>query len=129
MNFPTYLWHGDAGRLYLTDSMNFRVQWFSLDGAYGGAFGRMGDVTGSMSRPKGVATDRDGHVYVVDALHAALQVFDPEGRLLYTTGEAGHEAGEFWLPSGLWVDGSDRIYVADTHNHRIQVLQYVGATP
>ena len=55
-------------RIYVTDSLNCRIQVFEADGQFQRVFGSAGDGPGHFSRPKGVAVDRAGHVYVVDAL-------------------------------------------------------------
>ena len=42
-NFPTYLSVDRKGILYVTDSLGFRMQYFSPEGAFMGVFGRHGD--------------------------------------------------------------------------------------
>jgi len=124
-NFPTNLFVDAKGRLYVTDTLNFRIQVFDADGKLLSVFGTQGDTGGSFNRPKGVGVDSDGHIYVADTSFNNFQVFDPEGHLLLYVGSAGHEPGEFYLPAGLYVDALDRIYVADQGNSRVQVFQYV----
>lgn len=126
-NFPTLIGRDREGRLYVTDSLNFRIQMFDTQGRHLGRFGRLGNATGDLSRPKGVATDRFGHVYVVDSMFHAVQIFDRNGVFLLDIGGQGHAAGEFWLPTGLFVSDNDTIYVADSYNQRVQVLRYIGS--
>jgi DNA-binding beta-propeller fold protein YncE len=126
-NFPTNLFVDMSGRLYVTDTMNFRVQVFDAGGKLVKAFGEQGDTGGSLNRPKGVGVDSEGHIYVADTSFNNFQVFDDQGRLLLHVGMAGHDAGEFFLPAGLYVDSRDRIYVADQGNSRVQVFQYLRA--
>ncbi len=127
-NYPTHLWLTPQGRLFVTDSLNFRIQSFDMKGNFVASFGRQGDGTGDAARQKGVATDSHGHVYVTDALFHALQIFDQRGQLLLPIGGRGREPGEFWLPAGIFIDqaAGDLIYIADSHNRRIQVLRYIG---
>jgi DNA-binding beta-propeller fold protein YncE len=127
-NFPTYLWWGGEGRLYVSDALNFRVQTFDFEGHPLGQFGRMGDGSGDAARQKGVATDSHGHVYVVDALFHAFQIFDSAGDFLLGVGARGGDPGEFWLPTGIFID-RDVIYVADSYNSRVQVFRFAGAVP
>jgi len=47
------------GRLYVVDTLNFRVQVFDRDGTPVFDFGELGLSVGNMSRPKGVATGGD----------------------------------------------------------------------
>jgi DNA-binding beta-propeller fold protein YncE len=123
-NFPTNLFIR-RGKLYVSDTGNFRVQILDLDGNFLKKIGQLGDRLGDLARPKGVAVDSDGHIYVADAAFDNFQIFNEEGKLLLYVGEAGTRPGRFWLPAGMYIDERDRIYVADQYNHRIQVFQYL----
>ena len=124
-NFPTNLAVDREGRLYVADTLNFRVQVFDKNGAFVRSLGGIGDTPGRLNRPKGVGVDSEGHVYVADASFNNFQIFDLEGNVLLFVGMAGREVGEFILPAGLYVDHQDRIYVADQGNGRVQVFQYL----
>ena len=123
-NFPTNLFVDRESRLYVADTMNFRVQIFDADGKFLRALGTLGDGPGNLARPKGVAVDSEGHIYIADSNFHNYQIFDSEGRLLLYVGIAGRGPGEFLLPAGMAVDDQDRIYVADQGNSRVQVFQY-----
>ncbi|OGQ80531.1 MAG: hypothetical protein A3F90_16715 [Deltaproteobacteria bacterium RIFCSPLOWO2_12_FULL_60_19] len=125
LNFPTNLFIGN-GKLYITDTGNFRIQIFDLDGKYLKKFGDVGDGPGQLARPRGVAADSEGHIYVADAAFDNFQIFDEEGRLYLFVGAAGHRPGTFWLPAGMHIDNEDKIYVVDSYNRRVQVFQYLG---
>lgn len=124
-NYPTNLCIASDRRIYVTDSMNFRVQVFDSDGNYVSHFGRHGDGTGDFSKPKGIAVDSDGNIYVVDAHFDAVQIFDQQGKVLLVFGSSGRREGEFTLPAGIFIDSSDTIYVADSYNRRIQMFRYL----
>ena len=106
--------------------MNFRVQVLDRSGPFRYAIGKLGDSTGAMFRPKGIAVDSEGDLYVVDGLWGVVQVFNRQGDLLYYFGKKGAHAGEFQLPAGLFIDHDDRIFVVDSFNRRIQVFHYFG---
>jgi DNA-binding beta-propeller fold protein YncE len=126
-NFPTHVFLDASGRIFVSDSLNFRVQVFDPTGNYLFHVGRLGDASGHMAVPKGVGVDSFGHIYVVDSYFSALQVFDQRGRfLLVIGGEPGDGAGAFRTPGGLAVDSKNRIYVCDSYNNRIQIFQYIG---
>ena len=125
--FPTNLSVDADGRLYVADTMNFRVQVFDAEGKFLKAIGSMGDATGNLSRPKGVALDSEGHIYVADANLHRFQIFDYEGNPLLLVGLPGNKPGEFLLPAGVFIDHEDRVYVADQGNARVQVFQYLKA--
>jgi DNA-binding beta-propeller fold protein YncE len=124
-NYPTNIFVSREKLLYVTDSMNFRVQIFNPDGSYLTSFGKLGDGSGNFSKPKGIAVDSEGHIYVVDSHFDNVQIFDRQGNLLLVFGSSGNGKGEFILPAGIYIDASDRIYVADSYNKRIQIFQYV----
>jgi DNA-binding beta-propeller fold protein YncE len=124
-NFPTELKLADQD-LVVVDVMNFRIQLLDRSGAFRTSIGQLGDTSGTMFRPKGVAIDSEGHYYVADGLWGVVQVFDSEGRLLYYFGKRGAAAGDFQLPAGVFIDHGDRVFVVDSYNRRIQVFQYVG---
>lgn len=123
--WPSFVTVDPAGRLYVVDSLNFRVVVFDSEGAVVGGFGHAGDGSGDFARPKGVALTPAGELCVVDALFDAVQVFDPGGALLLTVGRRGTGPGEFWLPTGAAVDERGRLYVADSYNHRVQAFELV----
>ena len=124
-NYPTNVARGGDGRIYVTDSMNFRVQVFDPDGQFLSMFGHLGDGSGDFNRPKGVSVDSEGHVYVVEGLNDVVQIFDGDGRLLLDFGESGKGPGQFWLPSGIAIV-NDIVYVADAANRRVQLFEYVS---
>lgn len=124
-NFPTFLAFA-RGELYVTDSMNSRIQVF----ADGGdrlrlSFGRRGLYVGNLVRPKGLTVDSDGNIYVVESYHDHLLVFNRDGNFLMAIGGLGQETGSFYLPAGAWVDSRNRVFVADMFNGRVVVFQYL----
>jgi DNA-binding beta-propeller fold protein YncE len=122
-NFPTELrLHGIE--LMVVDAMNFRVHVFDRSGQFLYGIGTIGEISGTMYRPKGIAVDSEGNVYVVDGIFDTVQVFNRKGELLYYFGRTGDGPAEFQLPTGLFIDRSDRIYVVDSFNHRVEVFKY-----
>ncbi len=124
-NYPTNIFITKEKLIYVTDSMNFRIQIFDRDGGFRSSFGKLGDSSGNLSKPKGIAVDSEGHIYVVDSHFDNVQVFDNQGNLLLIFGSSGNSKGQFTLPAGIYIDSSDRIYVADSYNQRVQVFQYL----
>jgi DNA-binding beta-propeller fold protein YncE len=126
-NFPTNLAVDKQGRLYVADTLNFRIQVFDNTGAFVKSIGSQGDGPGHLNRAKGVGVDSDGNIYIADSSFNNFQIFDGDGKILLFVGATGTGAGEFLLPAGLFVDDEDRIYVADQGNARVQVFQRVRA--
>ncbi len=155
-NFPTHLWVDGRDRLYVSDTLNYRVQVFAEPPGTGRTgqddhlptqderrdpddekptpdlgpaltFGGHGDRPGYFAHPAGIATDRLGHIYVIDRQFENVQIFDQAGKILLAIGREGSGVGEFWLPAGLFIDDRNRIYVADSFNKRIQVFELMEA--
>jgi len=125
-NYPTHIFISNKGLIYVTDSLNFRIQIFDRDGNFVTSFGKLGDGSGNFSKPKGIAVDSAGHIYVADSHFDNVQIFDRDGNLLLTFGKTGRGQGEMVLPAGIFIDRQNRIYVADSFNNRIQIFQYLG---
>jgi DNA-binding beta-propeller fold protein YncE len=65
--FPGGLALGGAGRVFVADTHNFRVQVFTADGKPASIWGHMGTWIGEFDHVFGIAVDdRAGRVYVVD---------------------------------------------------------------
>ncbi|GAB4221990.1 MAG: SBBP repeat-containing protein [Acidobacteriota bacterium] len=104
--FPSFIALGPDDTLYVTDTMNFRVQKLTLDGEPLGSYGKAGDWTGSVSRPKGVAVDDDGFVHILDAGFENAQIFLPDGRVGTFYGGYGNYPGHMYLPFEIALDKS-----------------------
>lgn len=117
-----------AGRLYVTDTFNCRVQVFEADGRFVRSFGEQGTQPGKFVRPKGIALDSEGHVYVVDAAFNNFQILTSEGKPLLFVGSGGDQPGQFLLPAGIFIDRNDRLYVTEQRvsGGRLQIFQYLG---
>ena len=124
-NGPTHMSFADD-RLYVTDTLNARIQVLSTTGEPLGTIGQRGLYIGNLVRPKGVVTDRDGHVYVIESYHDHVLVFSETGELLLPIGGTGKAAGQFFLPAGAWTDDGSRLFVADMFNGRVVVFDYLG---
>lgn len=123
-NFPTNIFVDRKNKVYVTDTMNFRVQIFNEDGKFLSKFGQIGDSPGQFSRPKGIAVDSQGNIFIVDALRETIEVYDQNSQYLGFLGGEGKNPGQFSLPSGIYIDCEDKIYVADSFNRRIQIFRF-----
>ncbi len=128
-NFPIYIALDRTGQLYVTDTLNGRIQFFDPEGGFAGTFGAFGDGSGDFSSPKGLAVDSEGHIYVADTGFDNVQIFDQQGRLLLFFGRSGQAPGEFWMPAGMYMAPDDHLYVADSYNKRIQIFRYLKTDP
>jgi len=124
-NRPTYITVDNSGNLYVSDSMNARIQIFNPDGRFVTAFGKRGTVIGTFANPRGIAVDSDGNIYVADTLLSAVQIFNKKGDLLLVFGYYGTKNGEFAYPVDISITADDLIFVSDSYNMRIQVFRYL----
>ncbi len=123
---PTNAAVDKEGNVYVTDTLNNRVEIFDPDGQFIRTFGKNGDGPGQFARPKGIAIDRDGHIWVVDAVQQRVQVFDTEGRLLIYFGQPGDWPGQFSAPYDIAIDAKSNLVVTSEHfPARVQVFRYV----
>ena len=124
-SLPTNVAVDKDGNVYVSDTLNNRVEIFDADGHFISMFGKAGDGPGYFARPKGIAVDGDGHIWVVDAYQDRVQVFDREGRLLIYFGEQGPYPGQFMAAYGITIDKSNRVIVSEQFPGRVQVFRYV----
>ena len=66
---------GPAGRVYVADFHNDRIQVFSQAGTLLGVVGDAGDALGQLERPTDVAVAENGLIYVADFSHDRIAVF------------------------------------------------------
>ncbi len=124
--FPTYVTVDDKGNVYVTDTLNSRVQMFDVNGHYVKSFGKRGNGWGMFDKPKGVALDSFGNLYVADSGWSNVQIFNSKGQVLLFFGGRGPIPGMLKNPTALVIDKHNRIYVADYINHRIEVYELVN---
>jgi len=113
------------GNVYVTDTMNNRVEIFDADGNFLSQFGRHGDGPGYLARPKGVAVDGDGHIWIADSYQDRVQVFNREGQLLTYLGGHGHYPGQFEALIGIAIDKQNRVFTTEQYPGRMQMFRYV----
>lgn len=101
---PTNLTRDAEGNIYVSDTVNFRIQKFDASGAFQKSFGQLGRRPGEFARPKGVAVDPEGRLYAVDAGFDNVQVFDKDGNTLIFFGGTGNDPGQMYLPAKVAID-------------------------
>jgi DNA-binding beta-propeller fold protein YncE len=108
--FPTNLALGPDNYLYVSETGNFRVQKFTLQGEFVKSFGEVGTGLGQFARPKGVAVDREGRIHVVDAAFENVQIINKDGKLLMFYGEPGSSKANLNLPTDIFIDYDNVAY-------------------
>jgi DNA-binding beta-propeller fold protein YncE len=122
--FPTNLTVDSDGNIYVSDTLNYRIQKVDAEGNPLMEIGSAGDGLGQFARPKGVAVDREGRLYAVDAAFSNVQIFNPEGQLLLVLGGAGGEPGKMYLPAKVKIDYDNVALFADrvAPGHELEYL-------
>ena len=116
-----------AGRIYVADTWNGRIQVFDADLEFVRQWGQ-----GELFGPRDVAIDGDGNVLIVDTGNHRIARYTPEGDLIESFGKpddqepgkfvSGDGPGEFFEPTSISIAGNGDIYVSDFWNKRIQVF-------
>jgi sugar lactone lactonase YvrE len=125
-SLPTHVAVDKEGNVFVTDTLNNRVEIFDADGTFISEFGKPGDGPGRFARPKGIAVDCDGHIWVADEIQSRVQVFDKEGRLLIYLGQQGTFPGQFQALYDISYDKqNNRVITSEQFPGRVQVFRYV----
>lgn len=125
-SLPTNIALDKEGNVYVTDSLNFRVEIFDAEGNFISQFGQHCDAIGCFERPKGIAVDSDGHIWVVDTNLALVEIFNRDGELLAYVGGRGRSLGRFNDPMGITIDKNNRVFVSEQYPWgRVQQFRYI----
>jgi DNA-binding beta-propeller fold protein YncE len=121
---PTNVAVDKDGNLFVSDTLNDRVEEFDADGVFVRTWGKNGDAPGDFARPKGIAVDADGHVWVADASLNRLQVFTQDGHLLLALGQFGYLPGQFQALACVTIDKYNRVFTSEQYLGRVQMFRY-----
>ena len=137
-NEPRGLAFDSAGRLYVADAGNHRIQVFEMIGGkpvYSttiGTTGVSGTADGTFNYPNHLAFDSSGRLYVMDTFNYRVQRCTSAGGVWSCVtffGEPGVSGSDLHHLSG-WKNGieirNDVIYIADTLNHRVLKCNTAG---
>lgn len=109
-----------GGNIYVIDSIDNYVTYFSPDGSRLGAWGREGSGEGEFNSPRAIAVGPGGTVFVADTENHRVQYFTAAGSFLGSFGGLGSSEGKFYGPSSVAVAPDGTVYVADFRTDRIQ---------
>ncbi len=131
-----------AGRLYVADKNNHRVQVFTFTTAitlpqpvYSATIGVTGVATvtnAGFSSPYQIAFDSSNRMYVSDNGNHRIQRCQYTGggwqcsTFLGIGGVYGSDLTHLFYPTGIFIDSSDNIYIADSGNYRVLKCSLAG---
>ena len=124
-SLPTFVALDSDNNVYVTDTMNYRVEIFDADGNFISQLGKHCDGPGCFAHPKGIAIDSDGHIWVADPMLDILQAFNRDGQLLGVVGGHGTQLGQFSSLDGVFIDKNNRIFTSEQYPGRVQMFRYI----
>jgi len=122
-NLPHGIAVDAAGRVYVCDRSNSRLQIFDAKGKF------LDQWKGpQIGRPYGVCVGPDGHIFLIDGGDPAQKPaergkaveLDVAGHVLDTFGSPGKEPGQFQTGHDIAVGPDGAVYVADAGGQRVQ---------
>ncbi len=123
---PTNVAVDADGNVYVTDTLNSRVEIFDADGHFISTFGKPGDGPGYFFKPKGIAVDCDGHIWVADQFQDRVQVYNRDGQLLTYIGDThANSPGQFKALVGIAIDKQNRVFTTEQYPGRMQMFRYI----
>jgi len=111
-------------KLFVVDTLNYRIQIFDHDGNFINSFGSYGKNKGELNRPYEISFFND-MLYVLDTLNHRIQTYDLNGNFLFDIGSFGNKNGNFDKPHDVIVS-KGKIFVADPKNYKIQMFDQNG---
>ncbi len=116
LHSPTAVSCDSAGRVYVADSSNGRVQVFTQDGRFLRSISCRGSGPAELGYPYGVHVDH-GWVYVTDRGNVCVSMFTVSGDFI--TSFVGQDLSSPW---GIATDEDDQVYVCDFEGGSIQII-------
>jgi len=104
-SYPNDIAQDRAGNLYVTDTLNHRVQVFDYKGQFLLIFSGRG-ASKKLRYPRGICVGPDDFVYVCDNENKCVSVFKTSGGFITSF-------GQFKSPRGIVVDVDGFVYIAE----------------
>lgn len=108
---------GPDGSIYVTDTLNNRIQKLAADGSFILAWGNGGSAPGDIFEPFGIGVDAAGRVYVASA--TGVQVFDADGQFLESWDGAQGDVPPLAGAADVAIDEAGVAWVTDDGLHRV----------
>jgi len=130
---PTGVAVSHDGIIYVTDTINQRIQYFNRDGNLMGAIGQWGADIGMFNEPYAITIDHQGRILITERQGCRVQVFEQlkESPEQYNVslhfGQQGSGEGQLNQPVGISFDvETGYIYVTELINQRVSIYKTNG---
>jgi len=111
-----------AGRVFVADRYNNRIQVFNCQGQFLYSFNQLGDC--EFKSPSFIAISQGGHLYISDSGNSRVMVSSMNGHLMNELGANGNQDGNFMLALGLCLSNDNRrLFVIDSEENRFQIFK------
>ncbi len=121
---PNSICFDSEGSLYISDTLNWRIQKLTREGEPVWTRGTAGRMIGQFGRPRGLRVGPDGIIYVADAATEIVQMFNTDGDMLMHFGGAGTVPGSMVLPASVAV-GTESVRYFERFIHEDFDAQYL----
>jgi DNA-binding beta-propeller fold protein YncE len=124
---PQSLALDSAGRLWVADACNHRVQVFDVSGSAPKLLkilGQPGAGLGELRYPYAIEFDRDDRLVICELGNHRVQLWTTAGQPIASWGSPGREIGQLNQPWAIAIDSRGDVHVLDTHNHRVQRFRF-----
>ncbi|HMF33115.1 MAG TPA: 6-bladed beta-propeller [Candidatus Lokiarchaeia archaeon] len=119
-NSPMGIAISNGGIVYVADTGDDQIQYFSATGQYLGGWGESGSQNGNFTSVQGIAVNSSGNVFASDA-YARVQIFTSTGSYL------GNLTGfTFSQPTAIAINSTDYVYVLDASLDKVVVFSPSG---
>jgi DNA-binding beta-propeller fold protein YncE len=126
-SLPTDVAFDAAGNVYVAEYyLTDRISRWSPDLKFIQSFGEEPIDGLRLTRPSGIAVDREQTLWVSDACNHRIVQFSLDGKVLRTFGEFGAEPGKMRYPYDLCITPDDTIMICEFEGDRLQWFDKTG---
>ena len=122
---PSSICAAPDGHIYVSDTMNCRIQKLTRQGEVVWVRGERGRMMVDFVRPRGIRVGPDGIVFVAEGAMEHIKMYDASGQILMGIGGPGIEPGQLVLPSSVALDATSIPYFKDMIHPDFQVRYLV----